>query len=153
MMPVHFMSGSEAAERIENIIHANTQVGEDGVYLTVKSIHILRKKGSLDFSGKEQQIKDKGTLSPEKKCPDDKYGWWHLSEGSYLVSFNEQLGLKDGEAAILQPREELLQNGCYHPIRIFSGEEKLTFLPLQVGSGGIDIKENARISLVKMIRR
>lgn len=43
----------ETIHRIKNLIHKDTQLGEDKVYLTVKQIYSLDEKGSLDFGGSE----------------------------------------------------------------------------------------------------
>ena len=152
-MTASFIPGSEAADRIKNFIHKDTQTGEDKVYLTVKQIYSLDKKGSLDFGGKELNLAKRKPLLPKKKLSEDKYGWWSLNQGTYLVEFNEQIELRDKDIAILEPREELLCNCSFHPLRIITPEEKLSFIPLNVGSQGIDIKQNARISILRIVKR
>ncbi len=152
-MAVSFIPGSEAADRIKNLIHKDTQTGEDKVYLTVKQIYSLDKRGSLDFGGSELNLAKRKPLLPKKKLTEDKYGWWNLNQGIYLVEFNEQIDLEDKEIAILESREELLQNGCFHPLRIITPKETLSFMPLNVGSQGINIKQNARISVLKIVKR
>ncbi len=151
-MAVSFISGSESIHRIKNLVHNDTQTGEDKVYLTVKQIYSLDKKGSLDFGGSELNLAKRKPLLPKKKLTEDKYGWWNLNQGTYLVEFNEQIELRDKEIAILESREELLQNGCFHPLRIITPEEKLSFFPLNVGYQGIDIKQNARISMLRIVK-
>ncbi len=152
-MAVSFIPGSESIRRIKNFIHKDTQTGEDKVYLTVKQIYSLDKKGSLDFGGSELNLAKRKPLLPKKKITEDKYGWWNLSQGTYLVEFNEQIELREEEIAILESREELLQNGCFHPLRAITPEEKLSFIPLNVGGQGIDIKQNARISTIRIVKR
>jgi len=152
-MTTSFIPGFEAADRIKNLIHKDTQLGEDKVYLTVKQIYSLDKKGSLDFGGSELDLAKRRPLFPKKRHPEDKYGWWSLNQGTYLVEFNEQIDLREKEIAILESREELLQNGCFHPLRIITPEERLSFIPLNVGGQGIDIKQNARISFLRIVKR
>ncbi len=152
-MTTSFISGFEAADRIKNLIHKDTQIGEDKVYLTVKQIYSLDKKGSLDFGGSELNLAKRKPLLPKKKLTEDKYGWWDLNQGMYLVEFNEQIDLEDREIAILEPREELLHNCSFHPLRIMTPEEKLSFIPLNVGYQGIDIKQNAHISVLRIVKR
>ena len=151
-MAVSFIPGSEGIHRIKNSIHKNTQIGEDKVYLTVKQIYSLDKKGSLDFGGSELNLAKRKPLLPKKKLIEDKYGWWNLNQGTYLVEFNEQIELKEKEIAILESREELLHNCSFHPLRIMTPEEELSFIPLNVGSQGIDIKQNARISVLRIVK-
>jgi len=152
-MTASFMPGFEAADRIKNLIHKDTQIGEDKVYVTVKQIYLLDEKGSLDFGGSELHLAERKPLLPKKKLTEDKYGWWNLNQGTYLVEFNEQIELKEKEIAILESQEELLQNGCFHPLRIITPKEKLSFIPLNVGHQGIDIKQNARISVLRIVKR
>ena len=152
-MAVSFIPGSEVVHRIKNFIHKDTQIGEDKVYLTVKQIYSLDKKGSLDFGGSELNLAKRKLLLPKKKLTGDKYGWWSLNQGTYLVEFNEQIELREKEIAILESREELLHNCSFHPLRIITPEEKLSFIPLNVGSQGIDIKQNARISVLRIVKR
>ncbi len=152
-MAVSFVPGFEAADRIKNFIHKDTQTGEDRVYLTVKQIYSLDKKGSLDFGGSELDLAERKPLLPKKKLSEDKYGWWNLNQSTYLVEFNEQIELREKEIAILESREELLQNGCFHPLRFITPEQKLSFIPLNVGYQGIDIKQNACISTLRIVKR
>jgi len=152
-MAVSLIPGSEAADRIKNFIHKDTQTGEDNVYLTVKQIYSLDKKGSLDFGGSELNLAKRKPLLPKKRHPEDKYGWWNLNQGTYLVEFNEQIELREKEIAILESKEELLQSGCFHPLRIITPQEELSFIPLNVGGQGIDIKQNARISTLRIVKR
>ena len=151
-MAVSFIPGFEVVRRIKNFIHKDTQLGEDRVYLTVKQIYSLDKKGSLDFGGSELNLAERKPLLPKKKLTEDKYGCWNLNQSTYLVEFNEQINLREKEIAILQPRKELLRNCSFHPLRIITPEEKLSFIPLNVGSQGIDIKQNARISILRIVK-
>lgn len=75
-----------------------------------------------------------------------------LNEDIYLIEFNEQINLKEREIAILQPREELLSNCCFHPILILTSKDKLSLTPLSIGCKGINIKQNVRISILKIAK-
>lgn len=152
-MSASFIPGFEVADRMRNLIDKDTQTGEDKVYLTVKQIYFLDKKGSLDFGGKELNLAERKPLLPKKRLPEDKYGWWSLTQGTHLVEFNEQINLRKKEIAILQPREELLHNCCSHPVQIVTSREELSLVPLNVGCQGIDIKQNARISTLRIVKR
>jgi len=75
-----------------------------------------------------------------------------LNEGIYLIEFNEQINLKEREIAILRPREEHLSNCCFHPVLILASKDKLSLIPLSAGCKGINIKQNARISVLKIAK-
>jgi len=101
----------------------------------------------LDFSGKELNIPERKPLLPE-----DKYGWRSLGQDTYLIEFNEQIDLKEKEIAILQPREELLQNCCFHPVLILTSKDELSLISLSVSCKGTDIKQNTCISGLRIAK-
>lgn len=151
-MSCSFISGAEIYKKMKNAIHEKKQVAKDYCYLTVSQVYEIDGTGSLDFGGKELTIAPKKKLCPEKKQPEDQYGWWNLKEGSYLLEFNEGINLEDNEVAIIQPRKELLSNGCFHPTVLIMPHEEVATIPLVVGSNGLNIKENARISMLRITR-
>lgn len=127
--------------RLDGIVHEETQVHDDGVDLTVASIHRIDEPGRVDFGGGELTAAESSPVETERRNPDDDYGWWNLDEGQYLLAYNETLG-GDG-TVVLQPRTELRERGAFHPT-LFT--DSLGRVPLSVPSGGIRLKENARVS-------
>lgn len=127
---------------IKDIIHEKTQRHENSIDLTVNKIMKLNNRGSLDFGGSEFKPSDVEEIPSEKKSTDDKYGWWNLEEGIYLLEFNEKLVKEHG---LLQPLQRLIQTGSYIPTQIIEKEGEIQTI-LIVGKNGIDIKENARIA-------
>ena len=132
-------------EIVDNLVYEPTQVHDYGIDLTVSAIYEVAGPGRLDFGGDELEDADLEPVATEPRNPDDDFEWWHLSEGQYVVQYNEFLSGVD-DPLLLQPRNELLARGGSHPtLRVFS---HLPLLPLSVPAGGIQIKENARISTV-----
>ena len=129
---------------VDNLVHEPTQVHDFGVDLTVSAVYEVTEPGRLDFGGDELEDATLEPVPTEERDPDDTYGWWHLDGGQYVVQYNEFL---TGERTLfLQPRNELLARGGAHPsLRVSS---HLPLLPLTVSSGGLRIKENARISVL-----
>ncbi len=132
-------------EVVDNLVYEPAQVHEYGVDLTVSAIYDVTGPGRLDFGGDELEDADLEPVPTESRAPEDDYEWWNLTEGQYVVQYNEFLS--DVETPLsLQPRNELLARGGSHPtVRVFS---HLPLLPLSVPSGGLRIKENARISTI-----
>ena len=130
-------------DKIENVVHKETQSTEEGFDLTVSNIYIVETAGRVDFGGGELE---EATLSPvetEKRNPDDDYGWWNLDAGTYVVEHNESLNAE--EPVTVRTRTAVLERGAYHPtVRVAD----LPLLPLTVGGDGLRVKENARISTV-----
>lgn len=133
------------AAELEGLVHAPTQVGERGVDLTVASVADLNGPGRVDFGGGELESAETSPRETHRRDPADEYAWWHLDPGTYLLSYNESL--VDHGTFWLQPRDALLERGAHHPT---CWVDELGPLPLSVGDGGLLLKENARVSTLRM---
>ncbi len=131
------------ADRFENLVHEPTQVRNGVVDLTVADVFVVDEPGRVDFGGDEladPALERHGTV---KRNPDDDYEWWHLSGGQYLLAYNERL---TGDAPVrAQTRRELRRDGAFHPTLVTADLDRM---PLSVPTGGVRIKENARVSTV-----
>ncbi|SFS77401.1 dCTP deaminase [Halostagnicola kamekurae] len=131
------------AAHVDNLIYEPVQVHEHGIDLTVSAIYTVDAPGKLDFGGDELEDADFEAVETTTRNPDDEYGWWVLEGGRYVLQHNEFLTDSE-EPFVLQPRNELLARGCSHPtVRVRS---HLPLVPLSVPDGGVEIKENARVS-------
>jgi deoxycytidine triphosphate deaminase len=130
-------------EKIENIVHEDTQSTEEGFDLTVSNIYMVESAGRVDFGGGELEDAELAPIETEKRNEDDDYGWWNLDAGTYVVEHNETLSVE--EPVIVRTRTALLERGAYHPTVHVTD---LPLLPLTVGGDGLRLKENARISTV-----
>jgi deoxycytidine triphosphate deaminase len=146
------LSGEEIVGYLSKLIYRDTQVQKSWVDLTAKEIYFMESWGSLDFGGSELKIGSKKKHPTVKRKEEDKYGWWDLMAGQYLLEFNEVLSLPDGTIGVLQPRPELLANGVSHPTLLVTSGEDLPLIPLLVGNVGARIKENARVSRLYVFR-
>ena len=136
-------SESPLAESVDNLVHGPTQVHDHGIDLTVSAIYEVTEPGRLDFGGDELEDADLEPVPTTLRNPDDDYGWWELSSGQYVIQHNEFVTEVE-EPLVLQPRHDLLARGGSHPsLRVF---DHLPLVPLSVGEGGLNIKENARVS-------
>ncbi|MHC4788724.1 MAG: dCTP deaminase/dUTPase family protein [Planctomycetota bacterium] len=133
-------------EWLEGTVYRDRQVAAHGVHLTVAEVLLCGGRGSLDFGGSEFVPADARPLDPEKRNSEDDYGWWTLETGSYIVRFNEKL--KEGApAALLTANGRLLACGCALGALICAGGDVCSVLT--VPDCGVDIKENARIALLR----
>ena len=134
------------SEVVDNLVHEPTQVHDRGVDLTVSAIYEVAEPGSLDFGGDELADAELEPVATEARDPTDTYEWWNLTAGQYVVQYNEFLAGETETELFVQPRNELLARGGSHPsLRVRS---HLPLLPLSVPSGGLELKENARISVL-----
>ena len=139
-------TGQEIAALVEKMISEKRQVRPYGFDLTVAKVYVVRKEGDIDFSGSERKDALVEELEPEKRDPGDKYGWWNLTSGEYIVEFNEKLKIPERYLGIMQPLSRTMKAGVIHPTLIFFGGEKVENTILMVGKSGFNVKENARIS-------
>ena len=140
------LEGVQTAELLRNLVHKTTQVHESSVDLTVKSISRIATTSSLDFGGSEFAPGERVALVPKKMKADDKYGWWLLAEGDFLIEYNEELSLPPHHLAIVQPHERLIESGATHGVRFFTEPNEQLLALIQVGKADMRIKENARVS-------
>jgi len=147
-------TGGDILGFISNIIHEKKQVEGYGVYLTIGKIFRLTTKGEVDFGGSEYKESKRQQAAPKKRTPEDKYGWWDLAHGEYLIEFNEKLQelIPEEKVVILQPAERLTKNGAFHPTRVIEKKGVIS-TTLYVGKNGINIKENGRVSKLVVLRK
>ncbi|MFC4543663.1 dCTP deaminase [Halosolutus amylolyticus] len=131
------------ADSVDNLVYEPVQVHEGGIDLTVSAIYEVADPGRIDFGGDELEDADLEPVPTDLRDPDDDYGWWDLDGGQYVVQHNEFLTDPD-RPLLLQPRNELLARGGSHPtVQVAS---HLPLIPLTVPDGGLELKENARVS-------
>lgn len=131
---------------VDGLVHEPTQTAGRGIDLTVDAVHAVTEPGSVDFGGGELEAAGTEPIRPERRDPDDDYGWWDLEAGTYLIEFNESISAPDDVDLVLQPRDEVRARGATHPTLHLAGDEPLDAVPIAVPDGGIEIKENARVS-------
>ena len=130
------------------------QLNPNGFDLTAGSIFEFLGQGELDFSNKERKLPEVRELAPEKKSPEDKFGWWNLGPGAYKVRTNETISLPKDLAAIAFARSSLLrmgvstQNGVWDAG--FCGRSE--FILIVGNSHGLRLKQNARVIQIVFTR-
>jgi len=131
---------------LEQAVQRERQVDGRGVHLTVAELLVGHSRGRLDFGGSEFQPAPTHPIEPSERKPTDKFAWWRLDPGTYVVRFNERL--KPGAPpALLVANEQLLSCGCtLAPTVCGPGEIRSV---LTVPSWGANIKQNARLALLR----
>lgn len=133
---------------VQEYIDLETQVQPNGFDMTAAEIHRYKGKGKLDFSNSEREIPETEKVEPEKKNPDDEYGWWDLKPGVYKVVMNEKVDIPNHVTALAFPRSSLLRMGCTIENAVWdSGYTGTGSFMLEVhNSRGVEIKQNARVN-------
>lgn len=140
------MKGTDIEKHLEGTVHADTQRRPRGFDLTVDEVAEVVEPGQLDFGGGELEPARTRPLEPQRRDPDDDYGWWTLDTGTYLISYNEHL-VEPGPL-VIQPRPALCEQGLIHPT--LTVDDELPRIPLRVPAAGAQIKENARVSTLTL---
>ena len=78
--------------------------------------------------------------------------WWELTRGCYFVECNESLNLGSDEIAMVEPEDRLLRAGGWHVPLYLRGHVSPIELLLEVGTEKLRVKENARLSHVRLFR-
>jgi len=146
------LPGKHAASRLQGLINPKYQVHAYAVGLTVKNIYAVDPIGQVDFGGGEYLSAGRIAVGTQRRRREDKYEWWDLGRGSYFVKFNETLELAEDEIALLEPDERLLRAGAAHVPLFLRGRVAPIETLLQVDTVRIQIKQNARISLLRLFR-
>ncbi len=144
--------GKEAASRVSGIINPKYQVHAYSVNLTARNIYAVDPVGQVDFGGSEYSPAGKIAIGTRRRRPEDKYEWWDLGRGCYFVEFNETLELAENEIALLEPDERLLRAGAAHVPVFLRGRVAPIEALLHVDAVQVQIKQNARISRLRLFR-
>lgn len=147
------LDADAARTLVDGLVHPDTQTAAAGFDLTVSRIFRLTGPGSLDFGGSEREDADRAEIEPRFLDEDDDYGWWTLDLGSYVLRYNESLTLEDEHIGHVFPLERLLQAGASHPAFVVDGHREPLESLLVVGSVGMSLKENARVSRLVVMDR
>jgi len=132
-------------EYLENTIYEGKQVAPEGIHLTAGKILAPRGGGDTDFGGDEHKPCDLQVVRPEKRDPEDDYGWWELDGGLYRIVFNESLR-ECPVPLLLTANSRILECGCFLASCVPADRELAT--TLTVPDCGVGIKENARIGFL-----
>jgi dUTP pyrophosphatase len=147
------LSSEEIKERIlkerliENFIDLETQLQPASFDLSLDEIYLLTSSASIDFTNKERKL-------PNYKKIEFINEWIDLSEGIYLVSFNEIVNIPNDLIAFVRPRSSLVRSGA----TIFSSlwdpgySGKSNCLLVVLNENGIRIKKNARIAQMVFLK-
>ena len=146
------ISGKEAASRIQGMLNSKFQVHGYSVDVTVRKVYAVDPIGEVDFGGSEYRAAGRVSVATHRRRREDKYEWWDLSRGCYFVEFNESLDLGENELAQLEPDERLLRAGAAHVPLMLRGRVAPLEALLVVDALHILVKQNARISRVRVFR-
>ena len=90
---------------IQGLIDQDTQIGENGVDLTVRRVSKFVSEGAIDFSNQERVISETQDLEF------DELGWIRLEPGAFRVEYNEIINLPNDIVGIAMPRSSLIRCG------------------------------------------
>lgn len=149
---MYYLEGERVAEVLKGLISEKHQRHHHETDLTVRQVCRVTGGGAVDFGGSEEEVAPRERVEPKKESPDDKHGWWTLPAGSYVLRFNEVPALRSDQIAFIQPHERLIRAGAMHASYYFREEREYIETTILVGSGGIHIKENARVSKLLVLQ-
>lgn len=149
---MQLLPGKLAAQRLKNLVSEKHQVHAYHVDLTARNIYGVNPTGEVDFGGSEYVPAQRQELHSHQKHSQDRYRWWDLPHGAYLVEFNETTELADNEIALLEVHERLLRAGASHPANFMRGHVNPIHTLMSVTSARVQIKQNARIATLRVFQ-
>jgi len=149
---MQLVSGKEAVQRVGNILSEKHQVHAYAVDLTARQIFRLDPTGTVDFGGSEYVAAERHPMPTHQKHSQDRYQWWTLPHGAYMVEFNETIELAEDELGLLEPHERLLRAGAELPARYLRGPHNPCWGMLSVSCAQVQIKQNARVAALRVFR-
>lgn len=149
---MELVPGKQVAERISGMIQPRFQVHGYAIDLTVARVSTLDPTGQVDFSGGEYTPASKVLIEPRRRRTEDKYAWWELGRGCYFFEFNESLELAEDEIGFLEPDVRLLRAGASHVPMFLRGRAAPIEALVQVDAMRLQLKQNARISRLRLFR-
>jgi len=141
-----FLHGEQIAALLSGATYLPKQTEPNSIHLTAGEVFRPSSCGSVDFGGSEYSEAKGESIPPTKLSQEDKYGWWDLPQGAYLLQMNESLTLPENSIGLLLPSPRITRNGASHPVQLLTGNCERMVVPLLVPSVGIRIKQNARVS-------
>ena len=149
---MRLMSGKVTASRVSGILYPKYQVHGYSVHLTARKISSVDPTGQVDFGGNEYVPAERREIMPHSMRLEDRYLWWDLGRGVYFVECNETLKLAADEIALIEPEDRLLRAGAWHVPLFVRGHVAPVELLLEVSVARLRVKENARITRVRLFR-
>lgn len=146
-----YLAGPQVADLVEHLIKADVQQHDYETDLTIAAVYRLTGPGAIDFGGSEARRAPREEIAAHKVAPEEKYGWWDLGPGTWIIRFNEVPRLGTSHIAFVQPHERLVEAGATHPSFWFRGTRDAVETLLSVGPGGVRIKQNARASKLLIV--
>ena len=133
---------------ITNLTDLEEQLQPNGIDLTLMEVRELTSTGSI---GKDSQQR---ILSDGKIVAFDKHGWVRLSQGSYLITFNEICNLPLDLMALGKPRSSLLRSGVSIDTAVWDAGYKGRSQALLTvfNPSGFEIQQNARLLQLIFVR-
>lgn len=139
---------------VSGFIDLHTQLNPNGFDMTVEAVFDFDGAGALDFSNKERDIPQGREIPPQKRQPNDAFGWWHLEKGVYKVRTNETVQLPLDLVALAYSRSSLLRIGAFtqHAVWDAGFRGKSEFILCVDNEKGLHLKQNARVAQLVFIR-
>jgi hypothetical protein len=150
--PMQLLTGKSAAAHISGILYPKFQIHGFSVHLSARKIFAIEPTGQIDFGGNEYIPAGRIELPTHQLRQEDNYRWWELSRGCYFVQCNEGLNLGSDEIAMIEPEDRLLRAGAWHVPLYLRGHVSPVELLVEVGAEKLRVKENARLSHVRLFR-
>lgn len=130
---------------VSNAVDISQQIQQCGIDLTVNNILKIDHHGSINFDNTNRKIPGNSVV-PIHLGEKGEESFWYLTEGYYIVKYNEQISLKDNVMGQVFPRSSLMRMGATIQSAVWDPGYVGKGMGLLIVSTPIRVYKNARIA-------
>ena len=132
----------ETQQLVTDYVDLDEQLQPAGFDLSLKEVQAYRGGGSVDFTNKERVVAE---TEPIKSDAD---GWFNLTQGCYVVVYNEVVKMPLNLVALARSRSTVLRNGAAVETAVWDPgyHGRSSSLLVVHNPHGVRLKKDARIA-------
>jgi dUTP pyrophosphatase len=132
----------ETQQLITGYVDLEKQLQPAGFDISLKEVHAYWGGGAVDFDNKERK------LAPTRQLEADASGWYTLSQGCYMIVYNEAVKMPLNVVALARARSTILRNAAAIETAVWDPgyQGRSSSLLVVHNPSGIRLKQNARVA-------
>jgi dUTP pyrophosphatase len=132
----------ETEQLITGYVDLEKQLQPAGFDLSLKEVHAYWGAGAVDFDNRERK------LAPTRQLRPGADGWYTLTEGCYMIIYNEAVRMPLNVVAIARSRSTVLRNAAAIETAVWDPgyQGRSSSLLVVHNPHGIRLKQDARVA-------
>lgn len=132
----------EAQQLVTDYVDLDKQLQPAGFDISLREVHAFWGAGAVDFDNKERRV------APTRQLIPDAAGWYTLTQGCYMVVYNEAVKIPLDVVALCRARSTVLRNGAAVETAVWDPgyQGRSSSLLVVHNPSGIRLKQDARVA-------